>query len=178
MNRREFLNRATLATGAGLLGVRPSVAAAEPPPETKRIRIGRTESTCVAPELVAEDLLRGEGFTEVQYVLRPTGTAFNLLATGEIDLNAGIAAGQIVRRLDAGDPVVVLAGIHVGCYELFGSERIRSVRDLKGKTVAVPTLVSGHYSTLATMLAHVGIDPRKDLVVVEMPIGKIGRAHV
>jgi NitT/TauT family transport system substrate-binding protein len=174
MNRREFLNGTTLAAGAGLLGVRPlTVAAAEPPLETTRIRISRTESTCVAPELVAEDLLRGEGFSEVQYVMRPTGTGFSLLAAGEVDLHMP-AAGQVVRRIDAGDPIVVLAGVHVGCYELFGSERIKAVRDLKGKTVAVPTLVSGHYAILATMLAHVGIDPRRDLTVVEIPIGEAG----
>ena len=173
MNRRELLSKAALAAGAGLLGVRLSVAAAEPPPETKRIRISRTESTCVAPELVAEDLLRGEGFDEVEYVLHPTGTGFTPLASGEFDLHMS-AAGGVVRRIDGGDPVLVLAGVHVGCYELFGSERIRSVRDLKGKTVAVPTLVSSHYAILATMLAHVGLDPRKDLVVVEMPIGKAG----
>src|SRR5262249_3882011 len=99
MNRREFLNKATLATGAGLLGIPRSVAAAEPPPETKRIRIMRTESTCVAPELVAEDLLRAEGFSDVQYVMRPSGTAANLLATGQVDLNMA-AAGQLVHRID------------------------------------------------------------------------------
>src|SRR5499427_9394064 len=160
--------------GAGLLGLRPSpVAAAEPPPETTRIRISRTESTCVAPELVAEDLLRGEGFVEVQYVMRPAATAFKPLAAGEFDLQMN-AAGNIVRRIDAGGPVVALAGLHVGCYELFGTERIHSVSDLKGKTVAVPTLASSHYAILATMLAHVGLDPRRDLTVVEMPIGKAG----
>jgi hypothetical protein len=32
--------------------------------------------------------------------------------------------------------IVVLAGIQPGCFDLFGTERIHSVRDLKGKTVA------------------------------------------
>ena len=169
MKRREFLHETAFMAGAGLLGLRPSaVAAAEPPPEPARIRISRTESTCVAPELVAEDLLRGEGFGEVQYVMNPAGTGLK-----PFDLQMS-AAGGVVRRIDTGAPVVVLAGLHVGCYELFGSERIRTVTDLRGKTVAVPTLVSSHYAILATMLAHVGLDPRRDLTVVEMPIGKAG----
>jgi len=172
-NRRDFIHGMGVASAAALAGLRPGSAEAEPPPETTRIRITRTEATCVAPELVAEDLLRGEGFGEVQYVMRPTGTGYSLVASGENDLHMTFA-GSVVRRIDAGDPVVVLAGVHIGCYELFGSERIQAVRDLKGKTVAVPTLVSGHYAILATMLAHVGIDPRRDLAVVELPIGEAG----
>jgi hypothetical protein len=35
--------------------------------------------------------------------------------------------------LDAGDPVVILAGSHIGCFELFGTDRVRSIRDLKGR---------------------------------------------
>ena len=174
MARRAFVAGMTAAGAAGLAGLRPGSVAAEPPAETTRIRIIRSESTCVAPELVAEDLLRGEGFDDVQYVLRPQGTGFfDVLISGEVDLGMP-DVGSTVRRIDAGAPVVALTGIHVGCFELFGSERIRSVSDLKGKSVAVPNLASAHYGVLATMTAHVGLDPRKDLIVVEMPIGKAG----
>jgi NitT/TauT family transport system substrate-binding protein len=175
MNRRAFLNGTMLAAGAGLLGVQPApaVAAPESSLETTQIKILRTESTCVAPELVAEDLLRAEGFSDVQYVKRPSGTGNNLLATGQVDLSMA-AAGQLVHRIDVGRPVVGLAGVHVGCYEVFGSERIHAVSDLKGKTVAVPALTSAHYEFLATMMAHVGLDPRKDITVAEIPIGEAG----
>ena len=43
-------------------------AEAEPPPETTTLRIGHSPSLCAAPQFVAEDLLRGEGFTSVTYV--------------------------------------------------------------------------------------------------------------
>src|SRR5258708_17808668 len=43
----------------------------------------------------------------------------------------------LVVRLDQADPIVILAGVHIGCFELFGTERVRAIRDLKGKTVAV-----------------------------------------
>ena len=33
----------------------------------------------------------------------------------------------------------MLAGVHVGCFELFGTDRVHTIRDLKGKTVAVPS---------------------------------------
>src|SRR6266446_5752525 len=67
MNRREFLRGATLAGTVGLVGVPPSRVAAEPPPETTRLRIGLVPSICVAPQYVAEELLRAEGFTDIEY---------------------------------------------------------------------------------------------------------------
>jgi NitT/TauT family transport system substrate-binding protein len=59
--------------------------------------------------------------------------------------------------LDAGDPIVFLAGGHIGCFELFGNDRVRSVRDLKGKTVAVFDLRLGPISVIASMAAYVGL---------------------
>jgi len=46
-------------------------------------------------------------------------------------------AAPLVMSLDAGHPIVILADVHVGCFELFGSDRVQSIKGLKGKTVAV-----------------------------------------
>src|SRR5215468_7704818 len=67
-SRRRFLSRLTLVGTAGLLGLCPGRGAAEPPPETTTLRLVRNPGICVAAEYVAEELLHGEGFTEVQYV--------------------------------------------------------------------------------------------------------------
>jgi hypothetical protein len=92
-SRREFLGGLTLAGTAGLLGVHARRVAAEPPPETTRIRLVRIPSICQAPSYVAEELLRSEGFTEVHY-LQKAGTADieTALASGEADLNGFQAA--------------------------------------------------------------------------------------
>lgn len=55
----------------------------------------------------------------------------------------------------------------MGCFELFGTEQVRAIRDLKGKTVAVPRVGSAHYLFLASMAAYVGLDPRRDINWVE-----------
>ena len=60
---------------------------------------------------------------------------------------------------------MVLAGIHVGCYELVGTDRVRRISDLKGKTVAVAD--PGRKGFLASMALQVGLDPRKDITWVE-----------
>jgi NitT/TauT family transport system substrate-binding protein len=162
-SRREFLGGVTVVGTAGLLGLHPRPVSAEPPPETTVLRLAGTGSTCQAPQYVAEELLRGEGFTEVRYVqeVAALGTA-QPLAAGQADLSMNFS-GPLIVRVDAGDPLVMLAGVHVGCYEVFGAERVRAIRDLKGKTVAVPGLGSAHHLFLASMVAYVGLDPQKDL---------------
>jgi NitT/TauT family transport system substrate-binding protein len=87
------------------------------------------------------------------------------LAAGEIDLGL-MAAPYAVKRIDAGAPVVLLAGIHVGCVELFGHARVRAIRDLKGKVVVVPQLGGTPHMLIASMAAYVGLDPQQDITWV------------
>ena len=113
---------------------------------------------------MAEELLKAEGFTDVRYVRdEPTGQLPNpLLASGAVDINSQFSAPSILR-IEAGDPVVFLGGMHVGCFELFGIGQIRAVRDLKGKRVAIPAFGSPHHVFLASMAAYVGLDPSRDI---------------
>ena len=161
-SRRRFLGGLTLAGTAGLLGLAPKPVVAEPPPETTRLRLRSTPSLCLAPMYVAEELLRGEGFTEVQYVKQSIGEAERRLVAREVDLGT-VFSGPFLLRLEAGDPLVMLAGMHVGCFELFGTERVRAIHDLKGKTVAVNELGGVEHVLVASMAAYIGLDPRKDL---------------
>ena len=51
--RRAFLGGVSVAGAAGLLGLYPRLGAAEPPPETTRLRLGRLPGICGAPLVVA-----------------------------------------------------------------------------------------------------------------------------
>lgn len=170
--RRAFLGGLTLAGTAGLFGLHPRTVAAEPPPETTRIRLVQTPSMCQAPQYVAEELLRGEGFTEVDYVKKagPYDIA-DALASGEVDLNLHFSARLIVR-LDRGEPITILAGVHPGCYELFTAQPLQSLRDLKGRSVAIRALGGPEHVFLASMAAYVGLDPERDLTWVANPAAK------
>jgi NitT/TauT family transport system substrate-binding protein len=126
----------------------------------------------MAPQYIAEELLQAEGFTEVQYVKTTGGAGTALaLAAGEADLSMAFA-GPLILRIDAGDPLVVLAGGHIGCFELFGTERVRTIRDLKGKTVAVPEMGGSYHLFIAMMAAYVGLDPHKDITWVVQPVAE------
>ena len=105
-SRRRFLGGVTLAGMAGLLGVPPRPVAAEPPPETTRLRVVTAPRHLSAPHsYVAEEfLLRGEGFTEVQYVdLRGSSASTRRPPPGEIDFGSNFI-GPTLTRLEAGDP--------------------------------------------------------------------------
>ena len=174
-SRRRFLGGLTLAGTAGLLGWHPRTVAAEPPPETTRLRLSQSATTCTAPVFVAEELLHGEGFSDVQYIKKEGGPEINTaVASGEIDL-APHFGGPFLLRLEAGDPIVTLAGLHIGCMELVGTERVRALRDLKGKTVAVRELGTPEHLFLASMAAYVGLDPRTDIHWVFHPMAETGR---
>jgi NitT/TauT family transport system substrate-binding protein len=170
--RRTFLRALTMAAVAA--GVRPGRADAEPPPETPRLRLYKFPGICLAPQYVAEDLLRAEGFTDVQYLEFPEGAAgvYERVGTGAVDLTQWYGV-PFIEEIDKGKPVVFLAGVHIGCNELFGTERVRAIRDLKDKTVVVAA-GSPAASILAVMLAYVGLDHRKDVRFVNHPAA----AHV
>ncbi len=167
-SRREFLSTAALAGTGTILGLRSDMFAAEPPPETKKLTLARGDSICQAPQFVAEALLESEGFTDVQYLKGGGGGVAKAVASGEVQITQ-LFVGPLLMRIDAGDPVVLLGGGHIGCLELFGTDRVRTVRDLKGKTVVSYGLGSPGHVFLAIVMAHVGLDPRKDITLVTRP---------
>jgi hypothetical protein len=119
MRRREFLTATSLGGAATLLGVRPTPAGAEPPPETNTLTLTHLATICFAPQYVAEELLRGEGFTDVHYAKLALGAEFyKALGSANVSLTMDLAASQLVA-MDDGHPFVILAGVHVGCYQLF-----------------------------------------------------------
>ena len=166
-SRRDLL---VAAGAAALVGTAPAfAAAAEPPPETPRIRLAQIVGNCYAPQYVAEELLAAEGFTDLRYVrMAGSGQLYPALSAGEIDLTLAFLEPSIVH-IDSDRSIVMLAGGHPGCLELFGSDRIREIRDLKGKAVAVQALGSAGHVFIASMLAHVGIDAKRDIRWVVLP---------
>jgi NitT/TauT family transport system substrate-binding protein len=162
LSRRRFLGRLTLAGTAGLLGLRRRLVTAEPTLETTRIRLVHDPSICVTPQYLAEELLRADGFSEVQYVEATDGFGTKVIAAGGADMMMEFA-GVYVTRIDAGDPLVMLGGVQLGCFELFGGTRVRALRDLKGKRVAVLAEGAPEHVFLSSVVAYVGLDPHRDI---------------
>ena len=160
-SRRRFIGSASALAAVSLLGGSPT-AEAEPPPETKKIRFVHVPAICLAPQYVAEALLRAEGFSEIEYVEIANNTGYNALADGRADLTQS-SAPDLVVGLDGGGDVISLAGVHVGCYELFVHPNISTIRELKGKRAAITGMRSTEHVFLSSIVAYVGMDPRKDI---------------
>ena len=168
-NRRHFLKTGISVAAAGLAGVAGArrTLAEEAPPETTSVRLQSTknDTTCLAPLDILDDLLRDEGFADVRYVIGGVSdSGAEMVTRGDVDFTQQFASSTIIS-IDAGVPAVMLAGVHPACFELFAHESIRSVVDLKGKTVGVAdtTGASGDYNMLKIIAASVGLDPARDI---------------
>ena len=158
--RRRFLTTLSLAGAAGLVHP-PRGLAEEGALETTTVRLPKVSSICVAPQYVADELLRAEGFIDIRYVA--TGVnAPEAIARGEIDFGSNFAP-VLVTGLDRGFPITALGPEHVGCFEVFGKEGIQSILDLKGKSVGVEAIGSPTHLFLSVIAANIGIDPSKDI---------------
>ncbi len=158
LSRRELLERASALGAAGLLGLQPGPAIADSPPETRTVRFCHSPSICIAPQYIAGDLLRAEGFNDVQYLALGTRAGPEALANGQADITMWYTTG-FLPTLDADKGVVLLAGVHLGCWELFGHDNVRGLNDLKGKTVVCEKFLGGDQILLSSILAYAGLNP-------------------
>jgi NitT/TauT family transport system substrate-binding protein len=166
--RRRFLTTLSLAGAAGILPAPITRAgAAERELETTGVRLSKIPVICFAPQYVCEALLRAEGFTDIRYVDTTPLAMTEDLARGRFDFHSNLSLDSITA-IDAGVPITVLTGVHAGCYELFAHGDIRSIADLKGKSVGM----LGTTALVATLAAYVGLDPTKDLTMVNDPAAK------
>src|SRR5215469_16689422 len=101
-SRRGFL--ATLSS-AGVVGLGAAHSfAQEAPPETTAVRLSKISSICIAPQYVADELLRAEGFTEIHFVATDAGRPAALsLGRGEIDFTTNFSP-PLIMAIDAGEP--------------------------------------------------------------------------
>jgi NitT/TauT family transport system substrate-binding protein len=176
-SRRRFLTQLASAGVVGLGGVPITGSrsfAAEPPPEVTTVRFEKDPFTCLAPQAF-EELLHAEGITDIRYInindayiRRAKAAAMmpipDMIAHGDVDFARAYSAGWVIS-MNAGAPVTVLAGLHLGCYEVFANKDIRGIADLKGRIVGVDG--PDNRALLAIMLALVGLDPARDVTWVE-----------
>ena len=161
--RREFLSSTMALAGASrLVHIPRCLAAEEKPLETTTIRLIKIPNVCIAPQLIAQELLRVEGFTEISYIDAPPGGLAQAIGQSKVDLGFDYAA-SFVSAIDAGEPITLLSGMMVGCFEVFANERVQKLTDLKGRNVGVPDLGATPHRLLTLMAAHVGLNPNRDI---------------
>jgi len=152
-NRRDLLLAGAGAASTALFwsAARLMAEGTVSPPETTTIRLAKSPTICIAPQYVVTDLLTGEGFANVAYIESDGGLQqTKALANGDLDFTLHFS-GPLLLEVDRGSSITLLAGIHVGCFELFGKEDMRSIADLKGRTVGIQGLGTSPHVFLSAM---------------------------
>ena len=181
ISRRTLLRGAAglgLAAATGTLlqacskstgGSQDSSVKVDGPLETTSIRMfSLPPFNCFAGMYMADPFLREEGFTDVQYPRHSPMDFFQRFKAGEVDFGVGYAA-VLSPFIAKDDPYMMLGGVHLGCWQVIATGDIKTMRDLKGKTVSVvaPHFTDGVFMTIT--LAAVGLDINSDVKVVNYP---------
>jgi ABC-type nitrate/sulfonate/bicarbonate transport system substrate-binding protein len=174
--RRNFLLAGGAAATAGLVwsDQRWRALAQEAPPETTRVRIIRSPSLCAAPFDIIDELLADEGITQVDYVAGGYSSRVGdeAIASGQVDFGNDFS-GPLALALDRGTKIAILAGVHVGCYELFAKpiatkRVVRAILRATDLCLSAPTRV-------ARRVVDRGFTPNYDYAVQtfsDVPYGK------
>ncbi|BCK75865.1 NitT/TauT family transport system substrate-binding protein [Acetobacter aceti NBRC 14818] len=183
-SRRRLLGGLLSGAGAAALASRPLHAqdamghaepctaaitgAVTPLATPRKLTIAWNETAiCTAAVPVAKE----KGFfarhnIEVDYVNfgGATDQLLEALATGKADGAPGMAL-RWLKPLQQGFDVKLVAGLHAGCMYLMAAHdsAIRSLSDLKGKTVGVTDMGGPDRNFFSIRLKEVGIDPETDV---------------
>jgi NitT/TauT family transport system substrate-binding protein len=170
ITRKQFLRSLGLAGAATLAG--PSLLAAcaaadsastvSGEIEDPRLRVGYLPITDATPLLVAH----GEGFyadegleVEQPTLLRSWAQVAEAFQSRQVDIVHLLMPMTVQLRFGQGVPLKVVAWNHTGGSALTVDNRIESVADLTGTTVAVPFWYSIHNIALQMLFADAGLTP-------------------
>ncbi|MGO4155504.1 ABC transporter substrate-binding protein [Cupriavidus sp. YAF13] len=162
MSRRELLKLSALFTAGGalpLLNALNARAASEP---DAPVRIGYLPITDATPLLVAHNngYFDKEGIqAEKPTLLRSWAQLVEAFISGQVNVVHLLSPMTVWARFGSQVPAKVVAWNHVGGSGLTVAPQVGSLRDLGGKTVAIPFWYSIHNVVLQTMLKKDGLVP-------------------
>ena len=166
MNRRCL---AIVVTLLGIFGASQSAATQE----LKRILYGTTASPSNLPVWVARDAGYFENYgLNVEPVQIRGGSLITLaIITGNLQFS-GVGAESVVAARAAGGDVVLLAcPVDADPVYLITRPEIKSAAELKGLASAVTRYGSTTHFYLRAALKHVGLNPDKDMTILQMGAG-------
>lgn len=137
------------------------------PLQAKDIVIATSSMTLTSiPYLVAIErkFFDKEGLT-AQYVVMRSDLAVNGLITGDVDYNQSVSS--VLRAGAAGAPVITVAGIYNRTFfDLVARRDIKSLAELKGKTVGISRYGASTEYALRFGLKANGIEPDKEIKIL------------
>lgn len=161
-SRRDFLKLSALLTAGGAMPLLHSLqarAAAEP---DAPVRIGYLPITDATPLLVAHNngLFEAEGIrSERPVLLRSWAQVIEAFISGQVNVIHLLSPMTVWARYGSKVPAKVVAWNHVGGSGLTVAPEISEVKQLGGKSIAVPFWYSIHNVVVQQLLRDAGLTP-------------------
>lgn len=147
----------------GIVGIFLTAACGQPQAEKADdtvLKIGYSGSLCEAPVHIAleKGFFEKEGL-KVDLIKLAPGTAFEAVTAGQVDAGFGLLS-SLIQPLSNGLPIKITSGLHTGCDKVLvpKDSAIKTLGDLKGKRIGVPSMNSSPIIFAKRALADAGIN--------------------
>lgn len=126
--------------------------------------------TAAFPLLVAADrgFFRNEGLTVEPIRINSAPTTYQALISGDVHAAAGAPTGLLPSHLQGADVVAVGSWDNLVPYVWITREKISDIRELRGKKVGVNRAGSKPWLIIQVLLQDAGLDPSRDLTLLQM----------
>ncbi|HVO91497.1 MAG TPA: ABC transporter substrate-binding protein [Terriglobales bacterium] len=141
--------------------------------ELRRIHYGTTASTAHLPIWVGKD---AGYFAKYGMNVEPVHIRGGALITmgimsGQLQFSGAGAESAVAARVEGGDVVLLACPVDSDPVYFVARPEIKSPADLKGKSTAVTRLGSTTHFYLRAAARYVGLDPEKDLTILQLGTG-------
>lgn len=146
-----------------------AVAARLPAQETIRVAIPLFP-TAAFPLLVANDrgFFHKEGLTVEPIRINSAPTTYQALISGDVHAVAGAPTGLLPSHAQGADVVALGSWDNLVPYVWVTREKIADIRELRGKKVGVNRAGSKPWLIIQVLLQDAGLDPAKDITLLQM----------
>jgi NitT/TauT family transport system substrate-binding protein len=167
---REFLISQGSLSALLVLSVLYASASAQ---ELKRIHYGTTSSTAHLPIWVAKDAgyFAKHGLNVEPVNIRGGALITMGIMSGQLQFSGAGAESAVAARVEGGDVVLLACPVDSDPVYFITRPEIKSAAALKGKSTAVTRLGSTTHFYLRAAARHVGLDPEKDLTILQLGTG-------
>ena len=148
-----------------------------PPPthgqELRRILYGATASPSHLPIWVAKDagFFEKAGLNVEPVQIRGGSLVTMAIITGNLAFSGAGAESVVAARAAGGDVVLLACPVDTDPVYLITRPEIKSAQELKGQATAVTRYGSTTHCYLRAALKHVGLNPDKDMTILQMGAG-------
>ena len=153
-----------------MIGALPVTAESQ---ELLRLRYGVTTSLQHLPIWVGKEsgLFAKYGFDLEPIHVRGGALITMMIMSGTVPISGAGAESVVSARLEGGDVALIGCPSDTDVVQFVARPEIKSAADLKGKNSAVTRLGSTTHFYLRSALRHLGLDPDKDMTVLQLGAG-------